>query len=818
MSILGNRFTLKIILSYVVLGSLAVLVSIYLYSEYKDYINLSSNDFEDKKMIETGTVINLVYETDSFSRLALLTQKEEDFTLYRAKYDSLSRKIEDIKRISADAFQSRQLDSVKELLELKNKNIEQLRILKITNSRDTSLDDILEEFDKLEISMGKNTIEMQIDNLEKLTTRKRQILQNYVDYLNSTNLNDTTTLKTKTVDSMLSASRDIVREAKKKNSRVRLSLLKKESELIKNDLTISAQLRRIISAFDEEVNKNINIEEQQRTSSKDRTALILKVAGVLGTLVILLFSYLILTDFFRAEKFKKNLEKEKKYSEDVLKSREQLISTVSHDLKTPINTITGYSELFASTSLSNKQEYYVKQIASSSNFVTKLVDDLLDFSKLEADKISLEFVPFSLDKLVTQVADSSNDMQRGKNIQLEVLIDSSIKNILFVSDPIRIRQILENLVSNAFKFTESGVIKIVAEETLRKGDKMEVVVKVSDTGIGISKDKQKLIFKEFTQAEANISQRFGGSGLGLTISRKLATLLEGELSVESEFGKGSSFMLKLPLKLSKRQEPILQQESTIRFSRIKVLLFDDDEAMLAMLQELFQQIGIDSEAYLNYNHWKQKKTEYDFILTDIQMPEINGFQVLQQVKRNSLGHYKNQPVVAMTGAREYDKEIYLKKGFSALLNKPFTKDELITTIVQLFPDRCEQKDTIREPSTDIGVALQKEICDLSMLYSFLESKESVESVLSEFYTQSESDIQRLKKVVDEMDFSEINAIAHKMGTMCKQLKAIRVIPILDNLEFSEEASFSEEKMKSLFLELSEEIRRLIKCLKERDSL
>src|SRR5690606_32648398 len=191
--------------------------------------------------------------------------------------------------------------------------------------------------------IGLNSVESMVKNPLTLSKKDRRIWESYADYLNSNSLRDTSTVKSKTVDSMLTASRYIVAEAKKENSRIRESLMQKENELIRNDLNISERLREIIASFDREIAKNNNLEKQQRTASMARTGEILKFAAIFGGIVILLFSYFILSDFFKAERFKKNLEESKNYAESLLKSREQLISTVSHDLKTPLNTISGYS-------------------------------------------------------------------------------------------------------------------------------------------------------------------------------------------------------------------------------------------------------------------------------------------------------------------------------------------------------------------------------------------------------------------------------------------------------------------------------------------
>src|SRR5690554_4634226 len=581
-----NRFTFKIILSYLVLGTLSVVAGFFLYSELEKLTAENVVNSGEKKFVETGTLINLVYKTDGYSRLALLTESDDDFETYMAKNDSLFAKIEDIKSLTTNEFQRQQLDSVKSLLHEKNRNIEQLRILRLTNQKEATLDNIMKEVRKLEASVGLNSVESMVRNPSKLTPRERKVWQSYADYLNRDSQREITSVKSKTVDSMLIASRYIVAEAKKENSRIRQSLMQKENELILNDLNISERLREIIVSFDAEITRNNNIESQLRTDSIRRTGQILKFAGILGGIVILIFSYFILSDFYKAERFKQNLEESKNYAETLLKSREQLISTVSHDLKTPLNTISGYSELFKNSNLSEKQKYYLNQITSSSHFITHLVDDLLDYSKLEAGKLHVDNIPFSLENIITDAGNAVKQSYPNKNVDLKVSTSKSIQNAIFESDPIRIRQIVNNLVGNAFKFTEEGTVSIEVRELKNKGPISTVEIAVIDTGIGISKEKQEVIFNEFTQAEADTAHKFGGSGLGLAISKKLTLLLGGTLKVESDLGTGSRFILTLPLKKTDRQINKQPIKKTNTFNSLRAVVIDDDRAMRSLMKEI----------------------------------------------------------------------------------------------------------------------------------------------------------------------------------------------------------------------------------------
>lgn len=337
-------------------------------------------------------------------------------------------------------------------------------------------------------------------------------------------------------------------------------------------------------------------------------------------------------DYWKVQEYRERLERAKKYSESLLKSREQLISTVSHDLRTPLNTISGYSDLIEQSGLNTKQLNYLKKIKSSSGYVDNLVNDLLDYSKLEAGKIQLDKVPFALFQLIEETAVDFEEIQSKKRVLLQLKIADDLKTPI-INDPFRIRQILTNLIGNAFKFTDSGHVKVAAvvEE---KNKATWVRIDVEDTGIGIPVEKQESIFQEFTQAGAPSQKAQIGYGLGLTISRKLTELLGGKLSLKSKVGKGSTFTVRVPVEFSKIE--VVENNSKAFVSKPKelsILVIDDDENMLGLISEVCKINYIKTETLLSFDDFELSKIhQFDAVLTDIQMPTTNGFSVLKQSK------------------------------------------------------------------------------------------------------------------------------------------------------------------------------------------
>src|SRR5699024_1531553 len=272
------------------------------------------------RFVDAGSLINHVYEVDSYSRIALLSFSDSDHEHYKDKVDSLFKQIEQLKQLTQNKQHQIQLDSVKTLIKEKDDTIEQLRFLKTTYSQDTSLDDILEEFKKLENSMGKITLDNFVKDPSRLSKEERSLYMAYVNYLNAT-INTDEKIATDIVESTLEATRYIVAETKRVNSKARKQLEQKENELINTDLSLSSQLRKLIAAFDAEATKLRLESEQKREETYQKTLRTLKASGIIGVFLILFFIYLTVTDFFKAERFKKSLQIAKSYSDSLVKSR-----------------------------------------------------------------------------------------------------------------------------------------------------------------------------------------------------------------------------------------------------------------------------------------------------------------------------------------------------------------------------------------------------------------------------------------------------------------------------------------------------------------
>jgi len=795
-----NRFTFKILLSYLVLAILALGSGYFIYTEISTYLSSETAQDNDAKLLKTGSFLTQLYEAESLSKMALQHKTEDSFEAYSQKIDSISVEIETLKQLTKNENQRVLLDSVHLLLQQKLANNNDLFTLKVKNDANNSIDKALQEFSKMEASLGKITAEALAPNINELSPKAQKVIRDVAAYLNA-NVppNYDQVDNSKQVDSIISASKLLLAQAKQKDSKAQRFLAQKETQINTNDLELSQQLRTIVTAFEQEVLVSSYNDNLKKKSALKRSIRLAGFAALLGLIIVSIFAFLINRDFWRIQTYRQKLEKEKKFSESLLKSREQLISTVSHDLRTPLNTISGYTDLMKGTELSQKQERYLSNVKSSADYVNKLVNDLLEFSKLEGGKMHIENVPFVAAHILQETAESIQAMHSDKKLKLFLDIDSTLEQTV-LGDPFRMRQILTNLIGNAFKFTEDGHIKIVAKVIKSRGKSIQTQIQITDTGIGIAKEKQPLIFNEFTQAESTTEKKFGGYGLGLTISKKLTALLKGSLLLESNLNEGSTFTLQLPLTIT--NEPIVKNSvGADLMPKLKMLIIDDDTALLGMLRELAESMGIMVNTFTNFLQVeKDSHLAYDLVLTDIQMPQITGFEVLEKLKSGMYKHYNDQPIIAMTGRKDLESEAYTSIGFDQVLEKPFSKQELIS-LLKLLGFEGEDEDETKPEVDKIDLSKppsRKKVFthySLEIIHSFLGTNEdAVFAILQTFLNDTRSNMSLLENAILANDYSQINEVGHRMLPMFRQLKVVSAVTILERFELAKPNNINKGKL------------------------
>jgi two-component system, sensor histidine kinase len=394
-----------------------------------------------------------------------------------------------------------------------------------------------------------------------------------------------------------------------------------------------------------------------------------------------------------AEKKKANLIAEEAKAKALTSDKHKSIflANMSHEIRTPLNGIIGMTEILKKTNLSKKQIEYVEIISFSGANLISIINDILDFSKIESGQVQLEKINFNLRQKIDDIYKLLKHKAQNKKLTLDFRIDSGVPAFI-VGDPLRLKQILINLVNNAIKFTEEGSVTLEIINISHIDDNIKLMFKIIDTGIGISEHGKRKLFKEFSQADASISRKHGGSGLGLSISKNLAKMMNGDIGVISEQGKGSTFwftaVFTMGEKIDEKRKIVIEEESFTK-RKLKILLAEDNKINQRVAIVNLNLMGHKVDVANNGKEAVElfKTNLYDVVLMDIMMPVMDGIEATRLIKelQDDQKIKKGIPIIAMTAnALKGDREKLLSQGMDAYISKPYSPEELKAVLIKIL--------------------------------------------------------------------------------------------------------------------------------------
>lgn len=771
----------KVIVGYLLLFVIAALSVWFIYSEILKIATPSNNaNADSQKVIRVSNAIASLYASETVGRNSILTGYKADLNEYTKLLDSIKLEIEAIKS-EADKTQLPKLDTIQYLLQRKKNSINE--IIKFRRDYDTKA-----TFERAEKKVY-TTKDSLVKKIKPVQFSGRQQYRSFLNEVLTKKQLDSLSKLPLSNDSLMMAIQRRMRKMAAIDIEKQYELVGKEQKLLDENRYISDQLRTVLSSLEKQMLEKSYAKINESKLAIDNTIQTIAWVGAITFCLLIIFGYIIIRDLTINQNYRNQLESLNAEKEDLLRSKMMLLATVTHDIQTPLGSVIGFSDLLKNTNVNPKQEQYLDNIKHSSNYILKLVNDLVDFSKLENNRINVEKVSFNFKDLIESTCKPLEPNAENKGIELNWDVEEVLDNN-FISDPYRLKQILTNLISNAIKFTQEGSVEVHA-----KVESDTIVVSVIDTGIGIAKNKQKAVFKEFTQAHAGIEKKFGGTGLGLTIAKRMLQLLDGDIILDSEENQGSIFTITIPAIKSGAEAletvvPILDSEAEFLKDK-RILIVDDDAMQLSLMKEIFSNYPVKITTLVDAAKVRDllEHEQFDLVLSDIQMPNIDGFELVRIIRNNNNQQIASIPVIALSGKRNLNPEDFTSKGFTAFHPKPLRLEELLFLMKSIFDGK----------PVDIGVQVaearkDEKLFDLTSLNKFTQNDPvSLKLIVDTFITSVSENTEALRQATCEMNVMRMSEIAHKMIPMLKQMEVYTISDLLEPIE-DQSLEYNKEEM------------------------
>ena len=551
---------------------------------------------------------------------------------------------------------------------------------------------------------------------------------------------------TVTTTMLRSLNRNMIAEQQAQSRR----LSEHADSLATRNAELNRQLQGLVVQMDEKVQADLQKREAEIASMREKS--FIQIGGLTGFVVLLLIiSYIIIhRNITRIKRYKREtadlIEQQKqsiKQNEALIASRKKAVHTITHELRTPLTAITGYAGLMRKDCNTDKTGRYIHNIQQSSERMREMLNAMLSFFRLDNGKEQPNFSPCRLSAIMHTLETEFMPIAMNKGLALTV---TNRTDAVVLTDKERILQIGNNLLSNAIKFTDNGSVSLRADY-----DNGLLKLIVEDTGTGMTEEEQQRVFGAFERL-SNAAAK-DGFGLGLSIVQRIVTMLGGTIRLESDKGKGSRFTVEIPMQTAEElPERINQTQVHHNHTFHDVVAIDNDEVLLLMLKEMYAQEGIHCYTCTDAAELMEmiRRNEYSLLLTDLNMPDINGFELLELLRTSNVGNSRDIPVVVITASGSCGKEELIEHGFTECLFKPFSISELME-----ISNKCAMN------------AAQNEKPDFTSLLSY--GNESV--MLEKLITETEKEMQAVREAKQRKDLQELDALTHHLRSSWEILRA-----------------------------------------------
>lgn len=794
-------------IGYLLLFLIAILGLVLMYQEFLDFSEINLKKNERSELIIVGNTLSILYDAENDK--SLFNKQLAD--TYHKKYGSILpivfNNLDSLKKLTDDTLRITKLDTISTLLEQKKENLTEIIALldsiekAPTITRKTVYSTIPP---KLNEDIRQYIAEKSQPSVEKgqkdtviVKKKRKSFLGRLKNVFNAEESADSTIIVNQTsvieskefvpvIDTVVNMIRYYERINLERQKKLQYILMNRQMEMGKTNSNLTSRIDDLLKSIEKEELERAIFVLNYKNKAIQSAKRVIFIAAILLLTIGFIFGLLYLRDMIKKQRYRMQLEASNAKINELLTVREKMMYSISHDIKAPLSSILGYIELMHPDIATDKKTLYLDNMKESSEHVLQLVTNLLDYHKLESKKWVLKAINFNLYDLVKNTTNSFAPIATKKKLNWTYKCTIP-EDFICHGDPFVLRQIISNLLSNAVKFTFSGGITISAKIVQQKDD-FQFDFFVIDTGIGISEKQQKVIFNEFEQLKEDGTEFVEGSGLGLMITKSLITQMDGKLKLKSEKGQGSVFSFTIPLRKGAEKQVNIERIDSIYvdLSDISILVIDDDPLQLKMTEEILLQKKANVTTVSNPSNVLNilTKKQFDILFVDIQMPEINGFELVAQIRDSEIENCKTLPIIALSAKSDIAESAINQSGFTAFLTKPFTMKQLLETIAQKLNRDIEKTDDIS----------QKSESSVERLIDFVREDIQVSrEIIESFVENTAPDIQALHKEIEIHNWREAEKPAHKMLPLIKMIGDKECVRILLKLEAQTAISHKESE-------------------------
>jgi PAS domain S-box-containing protein len=516
----------------------------------------------------------------------------------------------------------------------------------------------------------------------------------------------------------------------------------------------------------------------------------------------------------------RDISQRKKDAEELLraqKAKEQFLANISHEIRTPINGISGMAALLNQNPTKEERQTYLNAIKSAADNLKVIINDILDLASIESGKLQFEKIGFNLNDLLHSLIETFGVQAAEKGIELSYTL-SKEANKVFIGDPVRLNQVLINLISNAIKFTHTGYIRVAIQVEKIKGKIYRLRFDISDTGIGIPKDKLQKIFESFSQADASVTRKYGGTGLGLTIVKQLVELQDGTIRVKSKENEGSTFTFTIAYQLGKTEffdeTKLYKPKNNNQLKNASVLLVEDNDINRLYASSILKMWGCHFETAENgvVALEKIRNNDFDVVLMDIQMPVMDGFETTKAIRQGDPKKSK-VPIIALTAnATQKDFENCMVAGMNDCITKPFTQEDLFQALTKYLgrkltvKQRALTKDTKTNDTTVVDLSYLKKVSN--------NNGQFIQEIVSSFLESMPGTVVDIKEHLAQKNWEKLATVVHKIKPTITLMGIHHLKDKIVHLEQESKNGQNEAIIQELAEEVSQFLSRAIKTLQE----